>query len=93
MVKINIINAKVEDSGYGLRVNGKDLDEIISGALGVKRYGDNRFYANACDVTVIIDPKETTFVVNRDDITFTSIEEMEAALDEHEETETADTEE
>lgn len=92
MVKIKITNASVSDSGYGLRVDGKDLEDIISEALGVKKY-EGRFEANACDITVIIEPKESTFKVEREDGIFTSIEEMEAALHEHEETKETDTEE
>lgn len=96
MVKISITNARVEDSGYGLSVNGKSLEDIITTALGVKKYGDTSFRANACDVTVIIDPKESTFVAEREDgKVYQSVDELEEAIEnEHkEETTEDDTEE
>ena len=34
MIQLNFLNAVVEDNGNGLRVNGKDLNSIISAALG-----------------------------------------------------------
>lgn len=33
MIQLNFLNAVVEDNGNGLRVNGKDLNSIISAAL------------------------------------------------------------
>jgi len=44
MIKISFANAQVKDGGYGLHVNGKRLEDIISMALGTKakdiNYGD-----------------------------------------------------
>ena len=34
MLKISFTNAEVSDHGYGLEVNGKSLEDIISTALG-----------------------------------------------------------
>ena len=36
MLKISFTNAEVSDHGYGLEVNGKSLEDIISTALGTK---------------------------------------------------------
>lgn len=35
MLKISFTNAEVSDHGYGLEVNGKSLEDIISTALGL----------------------------------------------------------
>lgn len=60
-MRIDFTNAVVEDDGYGVEVNGRSLEAIISTALGT-RLGDKggyssglpKFKANSCDVTVII---------------------------------------
>lgn len=60
---ITFTNAVVEDDGYGVEVNGRSLEAIISTALGT-RLGDKggyssglpKFRANSCDVTVTITP-------------------------------------
>lgn len=60
-MRIDFTNAVVEDDGYGVEVNGRSLEAIISTALGT-RLGDkggyssglSKFKANSCDVTVII---------------------------------------
>ena len=39
MLKISFTNAEVSDHGYGLEVNGKSLEDIISTALGTKLKG------------------------------------------------------
>ena len=45
MLKISFTNAEVSDHGYGLEVNGKSLEDIISTALGTKLKGKPmRFY-------------------------------------------------
>lgn len=63
MLKISFTNAEVSDHGYGLEVNGKSLEDIISTALGTKLKGNGgygsglpSFNSNSCDVTVIINP-------------------------------------
>lgn len=60
MLKISFTNAEVSDHGYGLEVNGKSLEDIISTALGTKVKGNGgygsglpSFTSNSCDVTVI----------------------------------------
>lgn len=62
MLKISFTNAEVSDHGYGLEVNGKSLEDIISTALGTKLKGNGgygsglpSFNSNSCDVTVISD--------------------------------------
>ena len=59
MLKISFTNAEVSDHGYGLEVNGKSLEDIISTALGTKVKGNGgygsglpSFSSNSCDVTV-----------------------------------------
>lgn len=59
MLKISFTNAEVSDHGYGLEVNGKSLEDIISTALGTKLKGNGgygsglpSFNSNSCDVTV-----------------------------------------
>lgn len=44
MLKISFTNAEVSDHGYGLEVNGKSLEDIISTALGTKVKGKCRTY-------------------------------------------------
>ena len=64
MLKISFTNAEVSDHGYGLEVNGKSLEDIISTALGTKLKGNGgygsglpSFSSNSCDVTVTINPQ------------------------------------
>lgn len=84
MLKIEFTNAKVEDHGYGLSVNGKELDDIISTALGTKvgdvsgyNSGLPNFESNCCNVTVIIDPQPVTATITDDEGRWDSVEEME----------------
>ena len=84
MLKISFTNAEVEDNGYGLKVNGKDLDGIISTALGTKAgsvsgYGSGlpSFHSNSCDVTVIINPHPQEVSISDDEVEWTSVESME----------------
>ena len=42
MLKISFTNAEVSDHGYGLEVNGKSLEDIISTALGTKVKGNGK---------------------------------------------------
>lgn len=83
---ITFTNAVVEDDGYGVEVNGRSLEAIISTALGT-RLGDKggyssglpKFKANSCDVTVIITPHPTECLIctgNGDEL-FHSVKEME----------------
>jgi hypothetical protein len=102
MVKIYFTNAEVEDDGWGLRVNGKSLEDIISMALGTKAegvsYGDPRqeklkkFKANACNITVIIDPRPKEVQIEDDDFVYNSVEELEEELNERIGTETTEAE-
>ena len=84
MLKISFTNAEVEDSGYGLKVNGKDLDGIISTALGTKvgnvaGYGSGlpHFSSNSCDVTIIINPHPTEVCIEDDENVYNSVEDLE----------------
>lgn len=43
MLKISFTNAEVSDHGYGLEVNGKSLEDIISTALGTKLKGNGGY--------------------------------------------------
>ena len=79
-MRIDFTNAVVEDDGYGVEVNGRSLEAIISTALGT-RLGDKggyssrlpRFKANSCDVTVIITPHPTECTINTNKATNNSI--------------------
>ena len=84
MLKIQFTNAQVEDTGYGLSVNGKELAEIISTALGTRvggKYGYNsglpRFKSNCCDVTVIIEPQPVTTEIETEEELWHSVEDLE----------------
>lgn len=39
MLKLEIKGAEVHDNGYGLEINGRSLEDIISIALGTKVRG------------------------------------------------------
>lgn len=61
MLKISFTNAEVSDHGYGLEVNGKSLEDIISTALGTKVKGNGgygsglpSFSSNALQVTEVV---------------------------------------
>ena len=83
-MRIDFTNAVVEDDGYGVEVNGRSLEAIISTALGT-RLGDKggyssglpRFKANSCDVTVIITPHPTECTINTNSGVWHSVKEME----------------
>ena len=84
MLKLTFKNAQVEDNGLGLHVNGKDLEEIISTALGTRvgdRYGYNsglpRFKSNCCDIIIIIDPQPTDVEIETDDEVWYSVKDLE----------------
>lgn len=84
-MRIDFTNAVVEDDGYGVEVNGRSLEDIISTALGT-RLGDKggyssglpKFKANSCDVTVIITPHPTECTINTNSGVWHSVKEMEA---------------
>lgn len=70
MLKISFTNAEVSDHGYGLEVNGKSLEDIISTALGTKVKGNGgygsglpSFSSNSCDVRITED--ELVMLSNR----------------------------
>ena len=84
MIKIKFTNAEVEDNGYGLRVNGEELEGIISTALGTKvgnvsGYGSGlpNFSSNSCDVTVIINPHPQEVHIEDDKYVYNSVEDLE----------------
>lgn len=84
-MKITFTNAVVEDRGYGVTVNGKDLDDIISTALGTKVDGKGgynsglpNFQSNSCDVEITITPHPTECSINTEDGSWHSVEDMEA---------------
>lgn len=84
MLKLQFTNAVVKDAGYGLEVNGRDLSEIISIALGTRvdnayGYGSGLpdFRSNCCDITVTIDPKPSTVSIQTEKNKWTSVETME----------------
>lgn len=84
-MRIDFTNAVVEDDGYGVEVNGRSLEAIISTALGTRlgdkggyRSGLPRFKANSCDVTVIITPHPTECTINTNSGVWHSVKEMEA---------------
>jgi hypothetical protein len=81
MVKIEIKNAKVHDNGYGLFINYKSLDRIISTALGTRvdtTITDKEFSSNCCDVTVIIEPKpESSISIDIDGKVYKDLETLE----------------
>ena len=84
MLKIQFTNAEVEDWGYGLSVNGKDLNQIISTALGTRvgnTFGANSglpsFKSRCCNVTITIDPQPTKEVIETEEELWYSVEDLE----------------
>ena len=84
MVKFEFRNAVVTDNGYGMEINGKDLSNIISTALGTRvggraGYGSGlpNFKSTCCNVTVIIDPQPVTELIENDDEVWESAEQLE----------------
>lgn len=83
MVEISIKNAKVNDSGYGLEVNGTSLEDIISNVLGTKAgnkggYGSGLqdFHCNSCDITITIDPHNTECEIKNGTEIYHSVKEL-----------------
>lgn len=97
-MRIDFTNAVVEDDGYGVEVNGRSLEAIISTALGT-RLGDKggyssglpKFKANSCDVTVIITPHPTECTINTNSGVWHSVKELEAEKSEQFQKENAET--
>lgn len=84
MLKLEFKNAVAEDNGYGLEVNGKSLEEIVSTALGTRAgnnsgYGSGlpRFKSSCCNVTVIIDPQPVTTYIEDDNNVYHTVKELE----------------
>ena len=84
MVRLEFKNAVVEDTGLGVRVNGKSLEDIISTALGTlakdkggSRAGLDEFYSNACDIKITISPQPVYTVIEDGLRTYDSIENLE----------------
>ena len=84
MLKLEFQNAEVWDSGIGLVVNGRSLENIISTALGSKldyKHGEKDglkpFSSNCCNITVIIDPQPVTTYIEEDEYIYRSIEDLE----------------
>lgn len=84
MLKLEFVNAVAKDSGYGLEVNGKSLEEIISTALGT-RVGNNYgrsdglkpFTSNCCNITIIIDPQPQLELIENNEDVWRSVKELE----------------
>ncbi len=85
MLKVEFQNAVAKDNGYGLEVNGKSLEDIISTALGT-RVGDKRagygsnlpsFESTCCNITIIIDPQPVTEIIEDKDGVWYSVKERE----------------
>lgn len=89
MLKLEFTNASVVDNGYGVEINGKDLNKLISTALGV-RAGDNygygselpAFKSNCCNVTICIDPQPVTTHIETNEDVWESVEELEKEVKE-----------
>lgn len=84
MLKLEFKNAVAEDSGYGLEVNSKSLEDIISTALGTRagnqggyNSGLPKFKSNCCNVTVIIDPQPVTTHIEDDNTIYHTVRELE----------------
>lgn len=87
MIKIQFTNAQVRDNGYGLMVNGRELSEIISTALGTRvkeKYGYSSglpdFESNCCNVLVLINPHPVTTEIENDEGSWENIKDMEEYL-------------
>lgn len=96
MIQLNFLNARVKDTGYGLEVNGKPLDEIISVAVGTLKelpYGSKQrtgesFRSDLCNVSVTIDDRSKeiteTITISEDGEEEYSLEEfLEGVKNEH----------
>lgn len=89
MIKLEFKNAVVSDDGYGLTVNGKRLETLISTALGT-RVGENygyksglpNFNRNCCNLTVIIDPQPVTTLISNGETEYLTVEELEREAEE-----------
>lgn len=89
MIQLNFLNARVRDTGYGLEVNGKPLDEIISVAVGTlkelpDKFGSKQrtgeiFGSDLCNVSVTIDDRSKEIT---ETITISEVGEEEYPLEE-----------
>ena len=80
MLKLVFKNARVQDDGFGLSVNGKSLESIISTALGTRvdgNYGTSSFRSDCCNVTINIDPQPVTTYIETDEEAWHDLAEME----------------
>ena len=84
MIRLEFKNAVVVDTGLGVTVNGKSLDDIISTALGTLakdkwggRAGLEEFNSNACDIKITISPQPVYTVIEDGLRTYDSIESLE----------------
>ena len=84
MLKLEFTNAVVTDTGFGVHINGRALDSIISTALGTKvannygaKAGLNEFNSNCCNVMIVIDPQPVATHIEDDEVIYKSIEDME----------------
>lgn len=87
MVTLEFKNAVAKDTGYGLDVNGKSLQDIISTALGTRvgsraGYGSGLpyFESTCCNITVTIDPQPVTTLIDTDTVQWDNVAEMEEDL-------------
>ena len=87
MVKVTFVNAVVRADGYSIKVNGEDLVDILSTALGTKA-GEKRagykadlpdFKSNCCNITITIDPQPVYASIEDDEEIYDSVEELEVA--------------
>lgn len=84
MVKIIFVNAVVNDEGFGLVVNGKNLEDIISTALGTRSVSRGftdlpKFESNCCDITITITPHDMKETIISGEDAWNSVKEMEEA--------------
>ncbi len=99
MVKLQFTNATAHDHGYGLEVNGKSLEEMISVALGTRKNGKSGynsdlpdFDSTCCDITVIINPQPKWAIIEVEGKQYNSLQEMEEDKENNEEFKEADSE-
>ena len=75
MYRVTFKNAVVSDSGYGLVINGRFLEDILSVVLDTK--AGREFYSNCCNVTVIIDPQPCSAEFEDSEKFYTSLSKLE----------------
>lgn len=80
MLKLVFKNAKVRDDGFGLYVNGKSLENIISTALGTRvgnDYSNSTFSSDCCNIIINIDPQPVSTYIETDEEAWHDVAEME----------------